>query len=231
MTKEAKVLIGVAAVVVAGGVLLAIFANPQPVDPGKPVDQQSLLRETSHMTKQASAKVNIIEFGDFQCPACGAAHPIIKQMLDLYKDNSDVNFVFRNFPLDSIHPNAHISSEAAEAAGAQGKYWEMHDKLYEKQSEWDTQPTPIDLFVRYAQEIGVPDVDKFRSEVSSRRYSEVINTDYADGEAAGVNSTPTFFINGEKNNKVLSLEEFKTKIDALLTQPVPTPTPTPTAAQ
>src|SRR6476469_3778045 len=122
MTKEAKILIAIAAVVVVGGVLLAIFFNPQPAEPGKAVDSQSLIRDNSHMTKQASAKVNLVEFGDYQCPGCGAAYPRIKQLLDGYKDNKDVNFVFRNFPLTTIHPNAMIGAEAAEAAGKQGKY-------------------------------------------------------------------------------------------------------------
>lgn len=215
MTKEAKVLIAIAVAVVIGGVLLAVFANPQPKDPGAPVDEQSLVRDSSHMTGQANAKVTVVEFGDFQCPACGAAHPTVKQVMDAYKDNPDVNFVFRNFPLDSIHPNAHIGAEAAEAAAAQGKYWEMSDLLFEHQADWTTSATPIDVFASYAESLGL-NVDIFRQAVSQRLYADIINTDYADGEAVGVNSTPTFFINGVKEARVLSFDEFKSKIDAEL---------------
>lgn len=232
MSKEAKILIAIAGVVVIGGILLAIFANPQPTAPGEPVDEKSLIRENSHMTKELGAKVTIVEFGDYQCPGCAAASPVVKQIIETYKDNKDVNFVFRNFPLDSIHPNAHISAEAAEAAAAQGKFWEMYELLYSKQNDWATISNPIETFVGYAQSLGL-DVDKFRSEVSQRKYADVITTDYNDGVSLGVNSTPTFFINGVKEAKVLSFEEFKTKIDAELAkdaaaQPAETPATTPT---
>jgi protein-disulfide isomerase len=215
MTKEAKILIAIAIVVVIGGVLLAIFANPQPKDAGAPVDEQSLVRDNSHMTGKLGAKVTIVEFGDFQCPGCAAASPVVKQITEAYKDNEDVNFVFRNFPLDTIHPNAHIAAEAAEAAGAQDKYWEMHHLLYEKQNEWSTNANPIETFVGYAQSLGL-NTDTFRQAVSQRLYAEIIKTDFADGQAVGVNSTPTFFFNGVKEAKILSFEEFKAKIDAEL---------------
>jgi len=215
MSKEAKILIGIAVAVIIGGVLLAIYANPQPQEPGAPVDNNTLIRETSHMTGKKDAKVTIVEFGDFQCPACGVAHPEVKAALEQFKDNPEVNFVFRNFPLDTIHPNAHISAEAAEAAGAQGKYWEMHDMLYEKQAEWSASTSALDIFVGYAKEIGL-NVDQFKLAVEQRLYSDVINTDYKDGEAAQVNSTPTFFVNGTKQNKVLQRDELKALIEAEL---------------
>jgi protein-disulfide isomerase len=227
MSKEAKILITIAGVVVIGGVLLAIFANPQPTEPGAPVDEKSLIRDNSHMTKELGAKVTIVEFGDFQCPGCAAAAPIVKQVIETYKDNKDVNFVFRNFPLDSIHPNAHISAEAAEAAAAQGKFWEMYEILYSRQADWSTNPSPLEAFVGYAQSLGL-NVDEFRSAVSQRMFADVITADYNDGVSLQVNSTPTFFINGVKEAKVLSFEEFKAKIDAELakdTAAQPTETP------
>lgn len=213
MSKEVKILLGIAVAVIIGGVLLAIFANPQPQEPGAPVDKDSLIRENSHMTGSRDAKVTIVEFGDFQCPACKSVEPEIKAILDEYKDNPNFNFVFRNFPLDTIHPNAHVSAEAAEAAGAQGKYWEMNHMLYEKQNEWSASLTPIDLFAGYAGELGL-DVDKFKQAVQQRLYADIINADYKDGEALGVNSTPTFFINGQKQSKVLNRTELKEIIEA-----------------
>lgn len=215
MTTEVKILIGIAVLVIGGGVFLAIYANPRPEQPGQAVDGKSLVRETSHMTGKKDAKVQVVEFGDFQCPACGVAHPEVKAVIEMYKDNPNVNFVFRNFPLDTIHPNAHISAEAAEAAGAQGKYWEMHDLLYETQSEWSTSTTPMDLFTKYAEKIGL-NVNDFKVSVEQRLHTDVISADTKDGEAAGVNSTPTFFINGEKQNKVLKRDEMKALIDAAL---------------
>ncbi|MEZ4180599.1 MAG: thioredoxin domain-containing protein [Candidatus Doudnabacteria bacterium] len=215
MTKEAKILITIAGLVLIGGGLLAVFANPQPQEPSASVDPQSLIREDSHMTQTAQAKVNIVEFGDFQCPACGQAHPYVKSLLEEYKDNADVNFVFRNFPLDAIHPNAHIAAEAAEAAGKQGKYWEMHDLLFERQEQWSTATDPIDIFVSYAQEIGLNE-GEFKTGVSQRLFSDVITADYNDGVALGVNSTPTFFINGQKLEGGFNPAVVKEKIDQIL---------------
>lgn len=216
MTKEAKILIVIAILVVIGGVLLAIYANPKPAEPGAPVDQQSLIRETSRMTKKATAKVNIVEFGDYQCPGCAAANPIVKQVVEKYKDNENVNFVFRNFPLESIHPNARISAEAAEAAGTQGKFWEMHDILYEKQAEWGVQPDPSTMFADYASTLGI-NVDQFKTSVSQRMAKEVIQADINDANKLGITGTPTFYINAvlfaPNAGRIPTFEDFTKKID------------------
>ncbi len=216
MTKEAKILIAIAALVLVGGVLLAIFFNPQPQEPGQAVDSQSLIRESSRMTKQASAKVNIVEFGDYQCPACASAHPKLKEVMEFYKDK-DVNLVWRNFPLETIHPNARIGSEAAEAAGNQGKYWEMHDVLYEHQSEWSVPPDPTNTLVSYATSLGL-NADQFKVELSQHLAKAVIDADLKDGQSLGVDSTPTFYINGVKlgNGNVPTVEDFKKAIDEAL---------------
>ena len=215
MSKEAKVLIGIAVLVIIGGVLLAIFANPQPEQPGAPVDSQALVRENSHMTGKKDAKVTVVEFGDFQCPACAAAFPEMKAVMDQFKDNPEVNFVFRNFPLDAIHPNAQVSAEAAEASGKQGKFWEMSEILYARQSEWSQSQTAKDIFAKYAEELGL-NVDEFKVSVEQRLSSNIISTDAKDGASVGVNSTPTFFINGVKQSKVLQRDELKALIDAEL---------------
>lgn len=215
MSKEAKILIGIAALVLIGGVLLAIFANPQPKDPGAPLDTNSLIREGNHMTGSKDAKVNIVEFADYQCPACGAAHPILKRIVDEYKDNPNVNLVFKNFPLDTIHPNARISAEAAEAAGEQGKYWEMNDALYTNQSQWSENPSPLDIFVGYAQQVGVENIEQFRESVQIRKYDAVISADVSDGQSINVNSTPSIFINGEKMDSY-QYETLKAKIEEKL---------------
>jgi protein-disulfide isomerase len=216
MTKEAKILIAIAVLVLGGGILLAIFANPKASEPGAPVDEKSLVRESSHMTRKLDAKVNIVEFGDYQCPGCAAAHPVLKQVLEKYKDNENVNFVFRNFPLDTIHPNAHISAEAAEAAAKQGKFWEMHDLLYDKQTEWGPQQDPLPMFITYAESLGL-NANDFKVNVGQRLANEIIIADYKDGESLGVKSTPTFFINevlfAPNEGRIPTLEDFQKKID------------------
>lgn len=216
MSKEAKILIAIAAVVLIGGVLLAIYANPRPQEAGKPVDEKSLVRDTSHMTGKVGAKVTVVEFGDYQCPGCGAAYPIMKEVLKQYGSNENFNFVFRNFPLESIHPNARVGAEAAEAAAAQGKFWEMHDMLYEKQSDWTTSDDPVSKFVTYASAIGA-DPDKLKQSVSQHLSTDVIDSDLKDGNSVQVQGTPTFFINGTlfapNPNSIPTLDDFKKKID------------------
>ena len=182
--------------------------NTQP----RVTDEKLLVGEDSHKVTSDSAKVTIVEFGDYQCPACGAAHPIVKQILKDYGEQ--ITFVFRNFPLP-MHNNAKISAEAAEAAGAQGKFWEMHDKLYETQNNWAESSKPLDLFVNYAQELGL-DVDKFKEDIDGNKYSDRINKDKSDGNTLGVNSTPTFFINGEKLVGAPNFNTLKSKIDSQL---------------
>lgn len=215
MTKELKIMLAVAGAVIVGGIMLAIFANPAPKEPGAPVDEQSLIRANSYVIGNRDAKVKVVEFGDFQCPACAAAHPAVKQILAGYEGNADVAFFYRHFPLTSIHPSANISAEAAEAAGAQGKFWEMHDLLFQRQNQWTSLPDPLDTFVGYASELGL-NVDEFRSAVSQRRHSEVINTDLQDGQNVGVGATPTFFVNGVK---ISGASELKVKIDEALALP------------
>ncbi|HMQ01465.1 MAG TPA: thioredoxin domain-containing protein [Candidatus Doudnabacteria bacterium] len=217
MSKEAKILIAIAGVVILAGVLLAIFANPRPLDPGAPVDTDSIVREHNYMTGSLDAKVQMIEFADYQCPACAAAHPILKRLIAEYGDNPDFNFIFKNFPLDSIHPNARPAAEAAEAAGEQGKYWEMNDLLFVNQGQWASNPSPIDIFVDFAQQIGVANIDQFRQSISIRKYNEIISADVKDGESIGVSSTPTIYINGERMPNY-QYELLRNKIEEILNQ-------------
>lgn len=219
MTKEAKILIGIAVVVLIGGVLLAIYANPKPQEAGQPVDGQSLVRDNSHMTGKKEAKVTLVEFGDFQCPGCAAASPTVKKIIEDYKSNENFNFVFRNFPLEQIHQNARIAAEAAEAAGAQGKYWEMNELLYQKQNEWNVSSVPLDQFSNYAVTLGL-DVEKFKQSVLQRLFTDVIDADLKDGNNVKVTGTPTFFLNGvlfaPDPGKIPTLEMFKQAIDTEL---------------
>jgi protein-disulfide isomerase len=142
------------------------------------------------------SKVVFVEYGDFQCPGCGKAHPTIQAVTEKYKDQ--VAFVFRNFPLTGIHPNAKAAAAAAEAAGLQGKYWDMHNKLYENQSAWESLDSSerTDFFAGYAKELGL-DVTTFKSDMASQKVNQKINFDLAVGKKIGVSSTPTLYLNGK----------------------------------
>lgn len=156
-----------------------------------------------------SAKVTIVEFGDFQCPACGAAFPIVKRIKEAYKDN--VYFVFRNFPLPQ-HQNASFAAEATYAALKQGKFWELHDKLYESQEEWGEKGNASEIITNYAKDLGL-DMTALHESVNKKAGNSKIQKDQNDGYQLGVNSTPTFFINGEKFTGVLPYDQFKKLID------------------
>ncbi|MEX0594647.1 MAG: DsbA family protein [Patescibacteria group bacterium] len=161
-----------------------------------------------------SAKVKIVEFGDFQCPACQAAAGPLKQAYE--KNSKDVQLIFRNIPL-SIHSNADESSQAAEAAGKQGKFWEMYDVLYAEQSTWAQLANPLEQFVTYATALGM-DADKFRSDYSSSAVAKIIQSDKAAADQAGVTSTPTFFVNNEKIVGAQSVEQWQNIIDRKLAE-------------
>ncbi len=214
MSKELKILLGIAILVIGGGALLFILAPTQTQAPGSPIDSSSLIRDNSHVVGPADAKVTIVEFGDFQCPGCAAVDPVVRRIIDEYAKTNKIRYAFRNFPLTS-HPNAQSAAEAAEAAGSQGKYWEMHYKIYEGQKDWVTLTDATAVFQQYAKDLGL-DMNKFNSEYERKFYSEIINADYDDGLKAGVNSTPTFFINGEKKSQVYTYDEFKKVIEELL---------------
>ena len=204
--------------ILGGGIFLLSKGSGKPAGTPAPVNPALLVHSDSHQTQTASSaaslKVTIVEFGDYECPACGAAYPVTKQVLKDYGDK--INFVFRNFPLPQ-HPNAQISAEAAEAANAQGKFWEMHDKLYENQNDWGESSNPMDKFLVYAKDLGL-DVNKFKSDVTSKKYQGVIDADVADGTALNVNATPTFYINGGALQGVPSYNDFKGILDQLLSQ-------------
>lgn len=156
--------------------------------------------------------LKIVEFGDYQCPACAIYHPFIKQLLLDFPGKID--FVYRNFPLPS-HKNAKISAYAAEAAGLQGKFWEMHNKLFEAQGAWSDLDNPKDVFIEYAVSLGL-DKNKFLEDIDSQAVKNVIDRGLSDGRLAGISSTPTFFINGEEMALVGTYEELKRLVEDIL---------------
>jgi protein-disulfide isomerase len=141
-----------------------------------------------HFQGPFNAPSTLLEYGDYECPACGAAHPLTKGIQTAMQDQ--LRFVFRNFPLRNVHPHAEHAAEAAEAAGAQENFWEMHDTLFENQMALEDE----DL-ARYAAALGL-DVERFINELLSSVYTPRVREDFRGGIRSGVNGTPTFFING-----------------------------------
>lgn len=167
------------------------------------------ISEGDHIRGTAGAKVTLVEFGDFQCPACKAYEPIVRQVV---ADNAGtVQLVFKHFPLTQIHPNALLSAKASEAAGLQGRFWEMHDMLYDKQGEWSGSLNARDIFIGYAGSLGL-DVAKFTKDLSNEDIEKKIVAEYKEGNALGVRGTPTFFVNGKMISNPASLEEFNSII-------------------
>lgn len=212
MTTEVKAIVGIGGIVIILAFIVFLMSSSNSQIRPTVADPNLLVKTTSHKIAADSAKVIVVEFGDYQCPACGQAHPIVKKVLADYQGK--INFVFRNFPLPQ-HKNGLVAAEAAEAAGAQGKFWEMYDKLYETQNSWAELENPTQIFVQYAKDLNLDSV-KFEQDLATNKYADIISSDKADGNALGVNATPTFFINGEKFASVLSYQEFKNKIDPFL---------------
>jgi protein-disulfide isomerase len=154
--------------------------------------------DRDHIRGPADAPVTLVQYGDFECPYCGAAYPIVK---DVQKQMGErLRFVFRNFPITTSHPHAEQAAEAAEAAGAQGRFWEMHDHLYENQKHLRE-----DDLHSYAEALGI-DVDVFDKELAEHVHAERIHEDFMSGVRSGVNGTPTFFINSVRHDDSYELE-------------------------
>ncbi len=194
---EYKVLVAIGLIVIIGGFLLFKYGSNEPVS-------EALVDRPSAYTKGGqNAKVILTEFGDFQCPACATAQSTLTRLTSEY--GADLKLVFRHFPLMG-HPLAQVSAEAAEAAGAQGRFWEMHDALYKNQSEWGntskslSESEATELFKKYGRDMGL-DETKFSQDMAQNAYRTNITSDMDSGGRSGVNATPTFFINGQRRLK------------------------------
>ena len=161
--------------------------------------------ERDHVTGPETAPVTLVEYGDFECPYCGRAYPIVKSIQDALGD--ELRFVFRNFPLADVHPHAEHAAEAAESAGAQGIFWEMHDTLFEHQDELDDA-----ALVAYGEALGL-DASQLARDIEDGAYEDRVREDFRSGVRSGVNGTPSFFINGVRyDGNWTSAHEF---LDAL----------------
>jgi protein-disulfide isomerase len=159
------------------------------------------------------AKVTLIEYSDFQCPACLSYVPIIKELVSEF--GNDIQFVYRHFPLKGTHPNAAPAARAAEAAGQQGKFWEMHDQLFNNQTSWAGLFSAKKSFITYAEKIGL-DINQFETDYDSKEIIKKVDDQYESALAIGLNSTPSFLINGKRINNPRTLEDFRALIQAAL---------------
>jgi protein-disulfide isomerase len=145
-----------------------------------------------HSQGEADARCTLVEYGDYQCPYCGEAYPMVKRIQQHF--GGRLRFVFRNFPLTQIHPNAEPAAETAEFAGAQGKFWEMHDLLYENQDRLE-----VALLPSLAEELMLSGRE-LQKALQRGDYRARVRADFSGGVRSGVNGTPTFFINGERHD-------------------------------
>jgi protein-disulfide isomerase len=159
----------------------------------EPVDE-----ERDHVQGAADAAVTLVEYGDYECPYCGAAYPIVKEIQARMGDR--LRFVFRNFPITTSHPHAEQAAESAEAAAAQERFWEMHDLLYENQRRLED-----DDLRAYAEQLGL-DVERFGSELAEHVHAARVREDFMSGVRSGVNGTPTFYVNGARHDDSYELE-------------------------
>jgi protein-disulfide isomerase len=173
------------------------------------VVQEVVISDTDHVRGNQAGTVTLVEFGDFQCPACGAYEPIVRQAT---KDNpTNLKVVFRHFPLTQIHQNALLAAKASEAASLQGKFWEMHDMLYDNQKTWSESINARDFFMTYATTLGL-DTKKFSADLNSSAVEEKIFAEYKEGIKLGIQGTPTFFLNGKMIENPQSADAFNALI-------------------
>lgn len=187
--------IAVAAAVVIGIVLLSKGAAT-PSDPAVLPDD---IASTEWQEGNPASNVVLVEYADFQCPACAGINPIVRQVMEEYGD--EILLVFRHLPLTSIHENAEEGAWAAEAAGKQGKFFEMGNMLFARQSEWTVLGNPIDAFKSYATSLGI-DADQFVTDYQSSEVHQAVAASLKSARDAGLGSTPTFFLNGRQMQNV-----------------------------
>lgn len=207
-----KRFLAILAVLVVGFVGFLIFNGQS--DSNEP--SNSAISASQHTQGAGNKNVTLIEYGDFQCPSCASYFPVLQQVKEKYGD--DITFQFRHFPLTQIHQNAMAAHRAAEAASKQGKFWEMHDLLYERQNLWAQSSNAAQQMEDYATELAL-NVDQFKTDYQSSDVNGVINADLAAGKEVEVTGTPTFVLNGQKiDSPEPTLEAFSKVIDEALSQ-------------
>ncbi len=210
MTGQLKFLIITGVITIAIIVGAAFwFGSTQPAGTnGEPVDTAVLVTEDAYTSGNPDAKVTLVEFADFQCPACGAAAGNVSEVIEKFGD--DLHYVFRHYPL-SFHKNSELAALAAEAAGAQDKFKEMHDLIFAGQKDWGEADNALEIFQGYADKLEL-DREKFDKSIDEEEFIDKIKQGTADGNSAGVSGTPTFYINGVKHEGGFDAESLSAAI-------------------
>ncbi len=193
-------------VVVGGAFILSNATQPMPVDPTTLVGDIRWERGGG-----SDAKITIVEYSDFQCPACRSAAPFIKQVVEEHQ--GQVRLIYRHFPLIQIHQNALDAAIATEIVGEQGRFWEMHDLLFVRQDDWSQVDNARDLFAQYAEELGM-NSDEFLAGYENDEFEMRVRNDLQDGRVLGINSTPTVFVGEER----VQVQELAGVVSAQLNQ-------------
>jgi protein-disulfide isomerase len=197
-----KRFVGILAAITIGFIGFVFVSNQKSEAPSSS-SSSAKTKTSSHILGNTSSKVVLVEYGDYQCPYCQQYNPTVKQVVEANKEK--IKFQFMHFPLISLHQNAFAASRAAEAAGMQGKFWEMHEALY----------APTAYFEQYAKQISL-DIAKFKTDFASETVNNVINADLETGNKLGITGTPSFFINGKKSDIANDPAAFQKAIDAEL---------------
>ncbi|MEM9336524.1 MAG: thioredoxin domain-containing protein [Patescibacteria group bacterium] len=202
--KNPWIIIGVLVVVLFGGAFWYSGSVAEQANEG--------IEIAKNIKGNTESTVILEEFSDFQCPACGQFYPVVQDIMDDYGDQ--IQFHYRHFPLIRIHPAAEPAARAAEAAGQQGKFFEYHDLLFENQPAWSQSANPSAFFTRFAEELEL-DMNQFTSQQRSSLIRDKIRDDMAEGMERGVNSTPTFFLNGERL-QLTTIGDLRAAVEAAL---------------
>lgn len=212
--KDIKFILGIlgGTLILALGVSL-FFANPPASGPAESIDSQKLVLGAANSRGSENAPVTIVEFSDFQCPACRNAWGLMESMALEYGNKT--RLIYRHFPITAIHDQAISAAMAAEAAAAQGKFWEYAAILFDQQDAWSQIKNPRDLFLSYAGQAGVLDFDKFRQDLENDANKDKVLEDLRLGSRSGVGAVPAFFVNGEKTD----LNGLKLAVEKIISQP------------
>lgn len=215
MTKHNIILWGsVGALIVASVLGLIFFSGKSDKSSNISSGEPKQVTVSDWVRGKITARVVIIEYSDFECFSCGAYYSVIKRLKE--KFGSEIGFVYRHFPL-KIHQNAELSAMAAESAGRQGKFWEMHDLLFENQKNWSKNPHAKEIFIGYAKQLQLNE-GQFVNDLGAKDLREKILSSYNEGTSLGITGTPTFFLNGKKILAPRTYEEFEKIISEKLNQ-------------
>lgn len=211
MNKRIALWGGLAVAIVGLVLLLATFGNEPLPESGATISSNIAAGE--HVKGNPDAKTTLVEYSDFECPACAGFYPTVKALAEAYPD--DLRVVYRHFPLNQIHRNAEAASYASEAAAAQGKFWEMHDMIFNTQSQWQHLSDTTEFFVTLAQSLEL-DIDRFRTDMDSKATRDKVAGDLAKANSARLRGTPSFFLNGVQMTNFRTYDEFTRQVEAAI---------------